>query len=1232
MLRKIYKALFLIFLSVTVANAQNTGSIKGKVIDKTTGEPLPFANVIAETNGQQAGGAQTDFDGNFTIKPLAPGKYDIKASFIGYTAGEVTGIIVSTDKITYQDMKLAKGIDITAVEVTEYSIPLIDKGNTTVQKTITQEEIEVAPTRDVKSIAATTAGVTQKDEGDALNVRGSRSEATDYYVDGVRVRGNVRLPQQGIEQITVVTGGVPAQYGDNTGGLINITTRGPAKEFAGGVELVSSELFDSYGYNLGGANVSGPLWSRKDEAGKKGRTIAGFFIAGEYQTEKDPDPAAIDLYKVKDDKYKEITENPLVPSEAGLNFDYATNYIRQSDLEIVKHKQNIKSTSYRFNGKITVSPVERVDLVFGGNYDRNDRSNFNWNFALFNSDFNSNTIETNWNAFGRITQRFGSGTADKDKSASAIKNAYYSLQFDVSKQYTKTQNTVHEDRFFDYGYVGKFTQTKAPLLLDLNQFGAFIIVNGDTFHYLHVANADNQYIFTPGNVNPIMQNYTTQVYNALNGNIINQGDLANNNGMYNGVTPDVTYSMWNSPGTPSGTYQITDLTNYRATLSGSADIKNHAISVGFEFEQRIDRGYAIIPTSIWVRMRALANKYYSESLDGNSPIFDGDTIFFPTVTSYDDGNGRAKSFYERVRERLGVANHEFVDIDSYDRSLYSLDLFTPDDLLGDGSNTQFIQQTFGYDYLGNKLSSQPSYKDFFKDKDDEGNFTRKIDAFRPVYTAGYIQDNFAINDLHFNIGLRVDRFDANQKVAVDPYSLYPTRKAGEMSGLNSSYVKPSSIGDDFVVYVNNITSPTVEGIVGYRDGQTWYNNKGEVIADPKSLATAAGGKIAPFLVNTNLVNNGTQRDDFDPDQSFKDYDPQVTVMPRIAFSFPISDEALFYAHYDILTQRPSARLRNDPVAYLFMPVSQGTTFNNPSMKPERTTDYEIGFSQKLTASSALSISAFYRELRDQVQQQYVAYAFPVDYVTYGNIDFGTVKGLTFSYDLRRTGNVRMTLAYTLQFADGTGSDDASSARLVALGQPYLRAIFPFNYDQRHNIVASIDYRYGSGKDYNGPMWFGTQFFQNTGVNFLFKVNSGTPYTRQSDAVTAVANIGVQQAGQGSLSGTINGSRLPWQSRIDVKLDRDIELKFGKKGDKVKTANLNIYIQVQNLLDAKNIISVYRYTGAPEDDGYLASGEGQQNVANQVDPEAYVDMYEIKANNPDNYSIPRRMRLGVRFDF
>ena len=117
-------------------------------------------------------------------------------------------------------------------------------------ETKTSEEIVALPTRNVASIASTTAGIYQQDEGDAVNMRGSRSDATEYYIDGIKVRGALGVPASGIEQITVVTGGVPAKYGDATGGIISVTTKGPSSRTNGGLEYETSSLFDDYNYKL----------------------------------------------------------------------------------------------------------------------------------------------------------------------------------------------------------------------------------------------------------------------------------------------------------------------------------------------------------------------------------------------------------------------------------------------------------------------------------------------------------------------------------------------------------------------------------------------------------------------------------------------------------------------------------------------------------------------------------------------------------------------------------------------------------------------------------------------------------------------------------------------------------------------------------------------------------------------------------------------------------------------
>ena len=369
-------------------------------------------------------------------------------------------------------------------------------------------------------------------------------------------------------------------------------------------------------------------------------------------------------------------------------------------------------------------------------------------------------------------------------------------------------------------------------------------------------------------------------------------------------------------------------------------------------------------------------------------------------------------------------------------------------------------------------------------------------------------------------------------------------------------------------------------------------------------------------------------------------------MPRVAFSFPISDVANFFAHYDVLTQRPSSstdpfsgqtiNMRFNPMDYYSISSSSSNPFiTNSNLKPEKTIDYELGYNQVLNEkkNAAIKITAFYREMRNQITTQTLNQAYPKTYYTYVNRDFGTVKGMSLEFDLRRTGGVSLTANYTLQFADGSGSNANSGANLSSTGQPNLRVTLPLDYDQRHNITINLDYRFGEGKDYKGPQFNRkkkdatqtVQIFKNMGANLIFHIGSGSPYTRYASATPV--------GGRTSILGSLNGSNKPWQFRTDLRIDKNIELSWGKKdSDKKKTANLNIYLQVLNLLNTKNILNVYSYTGNPDDDGYIASAQGQALLAKNVSPQGFTDQYSIYLNNPSYYARPRTIRIGVLLDF
>ena len=86
-------------------------------------------------------------------------------------------------------------------------------------------EIEYSPVGVTELIAVSHAGVYHEDGSDELHFQGSRSDATQIQVDGIRLQGPIDLPKTAIQEISVYSGGVPAKYGDCTGGIIVITTK-----------------------------------------------------------------------------------------------------------------------------------------------------------------------------------------------------------------------------------------------------------------------------------------------------------------------------------------------------------------------------------------------------------------------------------------------------------------------------------------------------------------------------------------------------------------------------------------------------------------------------------------------------------------------------------------------------------------------------------------------------------------------------------------------------------------------------------------------------------------------------------------------------------------------------------------------------------------------------------------------------------------------------------------------
>lgn len=1236
-MRHIYKTIFFLFLSVTIASAQaSKGGLKVFIENAVTDEIIGATVQVMDGERQVTGGV-TDFNGFVYLPNIEAGTYTviIRHINIGEAKFQVT---IKSNSIYELRQNIAVGTVIDEVIIKADNI--LDEGG---GDTKTTEDILRLPARGVNGIVALSAGVTSVDGG-APVIRGGRGDQVITYIDGIPVRGSGAVAVSSYGEVQVYQSGIPAEFGDATSGVINITTRRPSAFFFNRVELISSQGLDAYGYNTLEILSSGPLKSMLlDSASGKTIPKVGYLIAGTVNYRKDGDPSPIGLLQVNDDVIDGIKANPLRPSPLGSGFVSQSEFLTSDDMTRVKVKPNTESFNYNLTGKVDWLINDNMMLTFGGRARRSSGNEFSFGRSLLNFENNTEFRNETYSGYIRLRQDF------ETSEDALLQNVGYTFQADYTHFENVRWDPNHQDDIFNYGHVGQFELYQQKYLWQTRQINAGTPDAFPLFALYEVETPfDTAVRFTPGVANPTSSNYTSQFFKFNDGDVNNLSQIQQNGGLINGTTPQALYSLWSDVGTPTTSYakQSEDQVSINFSVNGS--IKNHNLKFGIRYEERTLRYYAVSGASLWSTMRQSVNrhiKFQSNSLDSAIYVFtDGeyrgyeldqaqgsflDTVRFPKTLNVGQQTGFDANFRKYLMENdykdvygNDINQYSFINPDAYDPSIFKLDWFNADDLLQNGTVAYY-----GYDHLGNKYTGLNDYLDNAEN--------RYIAPYNPIYMAAYLQDEVVYENLNLRFGVRVDRFDANQQVLKDEFSLFPVKTVGELGsdGNLGEITVPGNIGNDYKVYVDDPYNPTK--VVGYRNGDDWYLADGSETNDPGVIAQQSNtGTIAPY---TSFSSRSEESEVGLTNDAFEDYKPQINVMPRVAVSFPISSTAMFFANYDVLTQRPQSRNIASIDAYYYLPARSTGTIGNPNLLPEKTISYEVGFQQALSEDMAIKVNAYYKELRDMIQIVPRRYAYPIDYTTYGNIDFGTVKGFIFSYRLRPSyegGNKNVTLEanYTLQFANATGSGTTTQASLINAGQPNLRTLQPTNSDRRHNFVVSMDYRFQGGANYNGPVvGNGKKIFQNAGINLVGNALSGRPYSGQANVTQAVAS-GVAQ--RSTIDGSINGNRYPWLFNMNMRIDKSFQLKVG--GDEEENSgfnsNVQVYIWVQNLFNTRNIVGLYRYTGLPDDDGWLASAEGQQATLGQTNQDSYQTLYEAKVQNPSNYTLPRLVRLGVVLNF
>lgn len=210
----------LMILPLIGLSQSSTGEVMGTVILKKDKSSVYGARVQTESNGIFYRGL-TDPDGKFRISAIPPGKYVFSIIYDGDTLPNIASI-VTMDGIdnmgTIEFSKLVQTFG--AVKVTPRQFPKLTYGVNPEIK-MDYEQIKKSPQKfDQKAmIASMSSDIRLADDG-SLIFRGARKGDMIYIMDGVKMKDVANVPSASIGGMMAYTGGIPAKYGDTTGGVV----------------------------------------------------------------------------------------------------------------------------------------------------------------------------------------------------------------------------------------------------------------------------------------------------------------------------------------------------------------------------------------------------------------------------------------------------------------------------------------------------------------------------------------------------------------------------------------------------------------------------------------------------------------------------------------------------------------------------------------------------------------------------------------------------------------------------------------------------------------------------------------------------------------------------------------------------------------------------------------------------------------------------------------------------
>jgi outer membrane receptor protein involved in Fe transport len=235
----------LLVAGVALAQTSTSGAITGTV--SQAGTPLPGVTVEVRSNALQ--GVRTEVTGaggSFRFNSLPPGDYNLTATLAGFNTVNQKNVAVGLNRTVTLEIAMSPQVS-EQITVTG-AAPVVDVTSAASGVNVTSQTMQSLPIGRNFVAAAQVAPGTAAD-ATGTTVYGSTGAENNYVIDGLntteveRGRQGKRVNIDFVQEVEVMTGGQPAEYGRMTGGIINAITKSGSNEFHG----------DVFGYNSGGS-------------------------------------------------------------------------------------------------------------------------------------------------------------------------------------------------------------------------------------------------------------------------------------------------------------------------------------------------------------------------------------------------------------------------------------------------------------------------------------------------------------------------------------------------------------------------------------------------------------------------------------------------------------------------------------------------------------------------------------------------------------------------------------------------------------------------------------------------------------------------------------------------------------------------------------------------------------------------------------------------------------------